>query len=220
MSSIISFRIAAKLKQFVHSLDIGWLDNPSGDFSWQEGVGQSTGFKYDSTHLFWQDGLPAGFINIVTQVPGQVQQDTANFGFNPTPSQGWGSIPPAVVGSTTWAYTDSFCQLNIGAIYALADSFQLHKVHWILINFPVSPYYKNSLSYSYWGASWPAAEGVLQELREIENTNPFFHFYDANNNGNHDYGPEDAYDENHLSYLGAAKMGTRLDSLIRQIGIQ
>ena len=97
-----------KIKAVCSSLDIGWLDNPSGDFSWQEGVGQSTGFKYDSTHLFWQDGLPAGFINIVTQVPGQVQQDTANFGFNPTPSQGWGSIPPAVVGSTTWAYTDSF----------------------------------------------------------------------------------------------------------------
>jgi uncharacterized protein (TIGR02171 family) len=188
----------SKIRVVCSSLDIGWLDNPHGDYSWAEGVGQSTGFKYDADHNFWQDGLPTGFMNIVNQVPGQLPVDTANFGFNGCAPQGWGSNPPPVAGSVTWAATDSFCQQNLQAISTLADSFQSHRVHWILINFPVSPYYRNTTAYCLWGASWQTAAAILQQLNEMENTNPFFHFYDANNNGNHDYGPEDAYDENHL----------------------
>jgi uncharacterized protein (TIGR02171 family) len=209
-----------RIRVVCSSLDIGWLDNPNGDYSWEEGVGQSTGFKYDAGHNFWQDGLPTGFMNIVNQVPGQLAVDTIDLGFNFTASQGWGSNPPPVAGSVTWAATDSFCQRNLQAISALADSFQSHKVHWILINFPVSPNYKNSPSYSYWGVSWQAAADILQKLNEIENRNPFFQLYDANQNGNHDYGPDDAYDENHLSGVGAAKISTRLDSLISKIGIK
>jgi hypothetical protein len=54
-------------------------------------------------------------------------------------------------------------------------------------------------------------------MRRLESTNPYFHFYDANCDGNHDYGDAEAYDPNHLSEFGVTKLSTRLDSIISTI---
>lgn len=102
-------------------------------------------------------------------------------------------------------------------IARIADTLRTRGTHWILINFPMSPKFKGTVSYSPDGPSWPTARDVLQQIRNIETSNFFFHLYDANNDGNHDYDSLDFIDEYHLSGKGADKIGRRTDSVIHTI---
>jgi hypothetical protein len=58
---------------------------------------------------------------------------------------------------------------------------------------------------------------MTQQLKALESTHSNFHFYDAYNDGNHDYSDSEAGNWNHLCYRGAAKLTGRIDSLIRLI---
>ena len=51
----------------------------------------------------------------------------------------------------------------------------------------------------------------------LESQNPSFHYYDAHNEGNHDYTDSDALDCSHLSYTGALKLSARVDSVLMTI---
>jgi hypothetical protein len=68
--------------------------------------------------------------------------------------------------------------------------------------------------YGYYGPSWSTAEAILGDMRQIERENSYFHFYDANNDGNHDYTNAEALNQNHLDSLGANKLTLRVDSLL------
>jgi len=48
----------------------------------------------------------------------------------------------------------------------------------------------------------------------MESISSYVHFYDANNFSDHDYTDADASNTGHLSFSGAAKLTSRLDSLI------
>jgi hypothetical protein len=58
---------------------------------------------------------------------------------------------------------------------------------------------------------------VLQDLYDLDSANQFFLLYDAHNDGNHDFGNEDAFYENHLSEQGAIKLTSRVDSIIHAL---
>jgi hypothetical protein len=45
----------------------------------------------------------------------------------------------------------------------------------------------------------------------------YFHFYDANGEGNHDYADSEAVDFDHLFPAGARKLSVRLDSVVQAI---
>jgi hypothetical protein len=157
-------------------------------------------------------------MEIIRQVPLPTSNDTLNMGFHALPSMDWGTDPPPVSANPiTWDTTDPIYIQNISTITILADTLRSRGIHWIVINFPVSYFYKNSNNYSFWGPSWPTAKGILQQMRNLETTNQFFHLYDANKEGNHDYMDEDAFDSDHLSAVGANKLTARLDMLIDSI---
>jgi hypothetical protein len=86
-----------------------------------------------------------------------------------------------------------------------------------MIDYPVSPYYKNTEYYGPFGPSRTTAHEITHALRVLEISNRFFHLYDANMDGNHDYADAEAGNENHLVYAGAEKLSARLDSLIHEI---
>ncbi len=48
----------------------------------------------------------------------------------------------------------------------------------------------------------------------LEGTSSYVHFYDAYNFGNHDYTDDEAVNAGHLDAKGAAKLTTRIDSII------
>ena len=58
---------------------------------------------------------------------------------------------------------------------------------------------------------------MMSQLRNLESQYPYFHVYDAYQDGNHDYTDADARDCNHLCSVGAAKLTGRLDTLIASI---
>ena len=68
-----------------------------------------------------------------------------------------------------------------------------------------------------WGPLRETAVQVLNQLRFIEASNPYFHLYDANIDGNHDYEDREAFDYDHLCAVGAGKLTRRLDTLIDSI---
>jgi hypothetical protein len=187
---------------------------------WANGFGLSKGYKYDSTHCFWNNGVSSDFKYMIKQVspPIPFPVDISVYsGYSPGYCNGWGDTLPPHLGSSTWTISDSIYQSNLSAIMMIADTLRSKKIHWIMINFPVSPHYKGTDYYSYWGPSWQTARDILQQLRNIEITNPYFHLYDANFDGNHDYGEEDAMDQTHLCGSGADKLTARLDTLIDSI---
>jgi hypothetical protein len=215
---------STKMKIICSSLDIGWLwypdgDHPFGDMGWKIGVGNSKGFKYDSCHDFWgSDTSINGIRDIIKCIPIPVPGETLSLGWGASGSEGWGGDPPLIqTDNLEWTVNDTDFRKNLASIRMVADSARIRKVHWIVVNFPVSPHYRNTEAYAMFGPSWQTARCILDSLREISLTNEYFHLYDANNDGNHDYDDADALNENHLSFLGAEKLSGRIDSIIHAI---
>ena len=98
-------------------------------------------------------------------------------------------------------------------ITQLSQELAAKGIHLILINFPMSPKYKNTAYYSSDGPSWATATAVVVQFRALEASNSYFHFYDAYNNGVNDYSDADAFNCNHLCPNGAAKLTARLNTL-------
>jgi hypothetical protein len=221
-----------RLKYICSSLDIGWLCLSDGlptipGTAWKDMVGNSKGFKYDSCHDFWVKNFSLGednnIRNLIKLVPLPAPSETLNLGFQINSSTGWGDNPPPIQdpqpfqSCETWTVNDSIFQQNLAIIRMIADSLSARQLHWIVVNFPVSPNYRSTPAYSIFGPSWQTADDILDSLREIAATNSYFHLYDANMDGKHDYDSADACDYNHISYLGARKLGVRIDSIIHSI---
>jgi hypothetical protein len=58
---------------------------------------------------------------------------------------------------------------------------------------------------------------MVAEIKSLETVNLYFHLYDTYNFGNHDVTDADAGNRNHLCPAGAAKITTRLDTIIHGI---
>jgi hypothetical protein len=205
------------LKAICSSLDISGLNEQNGNLFWESGVGSSKGYLYDSTHDFWRGGESSQMKSILGSVPVPDPEDTLLEGYIPQPCQNWGSKTPSCEGSVTWTVNDTNFKQNIETIKELADTLRLRGIHWVMVNCPNSPYYNTTPAYGLYGPSWATARDILSQLRQIESTNPFFHLYDADMDGNHDYTDDDAFDENHLCDKGAQKLTARIDSLLHII---
>jgi hypothetical protein len=85
----------------------------------------------------------------------------------------------------------------------------------LVVQYPENPAYKTTSSIARYGPSRATYGQLVLWLDSLSQRNPFFHFYDANNGGDHDYADSEALDANHLNYLGARKLSARLDSLLK-----
>ena len=201
------------------SSSVFWFDNPGGDGddSWNSAVINTKGFNYDKNHDFWQDSVPAQFDTYIGNAPFLNCSSEDTFGMSTDPCGGWGGSSPNLMGDITWTVNDSNYINNIALLKRLIQDLAARKVHLLMINFPESPAYKNTDHYNMDGASWPTGMAVVRQLEALQDSSPYFHFYDAYQNGNHDYTDAEAQNWNHLCPVGAAKLSTRLDSLIHTI---
>jgi hypothetical protein len=110
--------------------------------------------------------------------------------------------------------SDSAPQRFLAAFQTLADSLAAWRLHLLLVKFPEHPGYKALGIASRHGPSSATYNELVAWYRRLEQVNPYFHFYDANMNGDHDYTNDEAYDCDHLNYVGRRKMSARLDSVI------
>jgi uncharacterized protein (TIGR02171 family) len=193
--------------------------NMPGRFPWT--VALSKGYQYDQHHNFWQFGLPSCFLDAVTNILIPPFGDVDSLGLHRLPSNGWGDVRSVQNDSSgDWSLDNSNYLGNCAFINQFIDSTTQKKIHLLMYTTPESPAWEDSLGIvGFYGPSIGAENAVIQFFRQVESFNPYFHFYDGNNFGNHDYGPAEAYDSDHLSEQGAAKFSKRIDSLIGTLGI-
>jgi len=211
---------APNLKLVGLPVPLYFFDDPTGDATptyFTGAVGQSRGYLYDSVHSFWTNGFPSGFSQCMASV-----SDAAELAANPWdslgsldwPCDGWQGSNPNLSGPATWTVSDTTYQQNFVAFVALIRMLSSLHIHLLAINFPESPYFKNTDHYESGNISWPTGEAVMAQVTALQANYPYFHVYDAYQNGNHDYGDSDAANSNHLCPHGARKLSLRLDSLI------
>jgi uncharacterized protein (TIGR02171 family) len=205
------------------SLPMRDLCVPNGDNTWDMGMGQARGYLYDRSHSFWQQGVPAGFVPQVLSQPvpavaNPAASDYDSLGLARMPCSGWG-VPDTVTGAATlqWTVADTRYQANLATIQALASELAGRGIHLLMVNFPQHPGYANTRFYGYWGPSQATGADVVADMRLLEQSNAYFHFYDAHDFGRHDYVDGEAFDHNHLCEVGARKLSVRLDSLMHGI---
>jgi hypothetical protein len=217
-SSFISYTIAcnyvlpqvANLKILIMGLD-PYAMNYDQDNPYLNGLPRTLGYQLDQANNFWKNGLPTEIKTKIaafdsSQWPGYYQTGYSKG----TVSGGWGQ--PQIDGAD-YNFNDSTIQVNLVLFQKLADTLRARGVHYFVVNFPENPLYKNTTMIGRLGPSRSTYAQLSSWLRNLEQQNPYFHFYDANNGGDHDYTDAEALDCNHLNYLGARKLSGRIDSL-------
>jgi uncharacterized protein (TIGR02171 family) len=202
-----------KIKVIGFSATPYWLNEINGDVSWNAGIAQSKGYTYDLHHNFWKPGKPPGFDSLIA--PGYYGYYACGIA-DPAgnPCQGWGGDTPPNEYNDTFTLNDQEVINNFDTLEAFISELNALHIQFLVINFPESPAYKNTSFYSASGLSWQTGEAVMQKFKSFEQAYQYYHFYDAYNNGNHDYADSEAFNASHLCSKGAAKLSHRLDSLI------
>jgi hypothetical protein len=176
------------------------------------GLLDSKGFEFDSSEHFYKDGIPAGVDSIIKTWGPLEWSDFDSLGFHSeVKATSWGE---PIIDKGDYKIDDSVVQACIAIVKNLAATAAQQKIHVLVVNTPQHPGYATSENMGRLGPSVKTYRKLETILQTIETQNSYFHYYDANNFGNHDYTPDDAYDENHLSPKGAAKLTTRIDSLV------
>lgn len=180
------------------------------------GLYDSKGYGLDSANGFYRGGLPQ-------QVEDRIAAFTSDSwrGFDDRGAfvdsiigEGWGA--PVIEGGD-YSLDDSVVQSNITLLEELADSTAARGIKLIVVNYPQNPAYRNTGMAGRAGPSRDTWLGLAALLHEMEQAHSGFHFYDANNLGDHDYGDSEAFDTNHLNARGAAKIAARIDSVLQAI---
>ena len=185
-------------------------------------LGPNKGYNYDRNHQFWKGGLPANFEKCMALVPCPELPNIDTLGLYREICMNWGGPTPEIASSQLWTFNDSEAytayMANFQKIKGLAQTLADRKIHFLLYITPESPQYRFTDSYCLDGPTRAAGEAVVSQLKALQDSIPgYFHFYDANCEGNHDYADSEAYDCDHLCPAGARKLSARLDSLVHVI---
>jgi uncharacterized protein (TIGR02171 family) len=209
----------SEVRMVIMNLRLGSLAlNPDGDVTWNEGTAQSTGFLYDLNHGFWASGLPPFFDQLVTRAPFTEPDPVDSLGMVALPAcAGWGAPQTTATWDISWDTSDANCQANLATLRTMAADAAARGVHVLFVNMPVSPAYATCDNYYPEGPSQQTARELIGWLDRLAAQNAYFHFYDANNYGVHDYTDDDAFENSHLCLTGANKLSARLDSIARTI---
>jgi formylglycine-generating enzyme required for sulfatase activity len=204
---------APKLKYLIMGLDPYTF--PFDDYC--NGLPRTLGFQFDAGHDFWRNGLPRGVETKIAAFDSTKWPDYFTTGYPTTRrSDGWGApVDEHSAGRDKFRLSDDTIQGNLRLFTLLADSLAARRAHFLVVHFPENPLYKQTPYVGRLGPSREFYAQLTEWLRVLEARNPYFHFYDANMNGDHDYADSEALDCNHLNFRGARKMGARIDSLLR-----
>jgi uncharacterized protein (TIGR02171 family) len=215
-----AFNHVSNLKYLLIDLDIdGWIFNGTGLTTLYQ---ELPGYIYDASHNFWAEGLPENFTTFVkTSFP--ATQDvidiyTAHRGAAFEPQGKWGGSSPLISYDSLWAEHNPqiLTQAESSLLSIITDS-QIRGIKVIGIIFPQSPAYKETGAFGRYGLSRTKASEIIDWLNTLQQKYSNFILMDENKMGDHDYTDAMAFDYDHLSYLGAAQLTHRLDSLLNTL---
>jgi formylglycine-generating enzyme required for sulfatase activity len=176
------------------------------------GLLDSKGFELDSSEHFYKDGIPSEIDSTIKTWGPKDWSEFDSLGFHSkVQATGWGE---PIIDKGDYSIDDSVVQTSLAIVKLLAEIAAHDSIHVLIVNTPQHPGYATSENMGRLGPGVKTYRKLETILQAIESQNNYFHYYDANNFGNHDYTAEDAYDANHLSPKGAAKLTLRIDSLV------
>jgi hypothetical protein len=201
-------------KFIITTLMPGWLNYPNGNYLWKKFYISSKGYQYDKNHNFWKSGWPEKFLPAMQSITfPQISADT--LGFMPHPVGKWGKAFKGPHCADFTVQSPNFMG-NMKILKQIVRILEMLKIHLLIINFPVAPDFANSSLYGPYGPkNKTVVKDIFKILREMEKQSDYFHFYDANRFGQHDFTDEDSQNHGHLSAKGAAKLTPRIDSLVQ-----
>jgi formylglycine-generating enzyme required for sulfatase activity len=203
----------SNLKVVIMGLDAYAL-NFNSDNPYLNGLPRTLGYGFDLENDFWKTGLPDKIKSKIALFDSTQWLNFSSNGYLKAKPLGQGSWGDTIFqGAAQYEFEDSTIQKNILIFKTFASLLAARKTHFILVNFPENPKYKQTSMIGCIGPSKTTYAKLAAWLRNLEKQNTYFHFYDANMNGDHDYTDAEALDCNHLNYLGAKKLSTRVDSL-------
>jgi uncharacterized protein (TIGR02171 family) len=179
------------------------------------GILESKGFLYDKNHHFWAQGEPTGFLGLINAIPlPAIPGLIDTLGLVAMATNGWGGPNPDLEFTYKGDTNETNLRSNLSTLDTLAQNLSALGINVLFFVTPESPYYKD-LGYSgRYGPDLTTGNWIVNHFVELSQANPLIHMYDAHKGGNHDYGDEDALDQDHLSEHGAQKFSTRVDSLV------
>jgi hypothetical protein len=205
---------ASSLKVLAIGLDAYGMGTFDTINPYLSGLSRAVGYQLDKSNNFWRSTIPDGIKSKIAAYDSTQWPHFNAHGFTRSRDTGsWGGTTPLIEGMD-FAYSSTVLA-NLELFKTMSDSLKKRGIHLLVINYPESPAYKTTTMIGRLGPSRITYAQIAAQLRTYEASNTYFHFYDANMDGNHDYADSEALDYNHLNYRGARKLSTRIDSLFR-----
>ena len=204
---------ARRLKAVVLGVMPGWM-------LWTEDQGvsfavrASAGWAYDEHHGFWKDGVPGAIDAVAAHKDWTASGSLSDRGDHYQSAGGWGGDNPSSIDVATDSLEGKIFARNWERLVSTAKELADSGVQVILVQFPVSPRYRNTPRAGRWEPYWSTYEEMISRFKRLESLSPRIHFVDENKDGKHDYADDEAWDSDHLASTGAMKLTRRLDSLI------
>jgi uncharacterized protein (TIGR02171 family) len=205
-----------QLKLIGMDLILGRLQVKNGEVNFSQGILINKGYNYDKNHFFWKQGLPDNFIAAVTSANSPLP-DFDTLGICRSQCYGWSGANPPIYIPLDWDTSALEYKENMHEIDSLIDSLSARRIHLLIFIGPENPAYYSLNACGAFGPNLATGHAVIAAFKARELQNPYFHFYDGNIFGQHDYPSEDFFDDSHLCYAGAQKFSMRMDSLIQGI---
>ena len=201
------FKYAPKIKAVVVELSPGFFYRSQPDFL--DVLRQySPGLIYDEKHLNQQNVELIANLSQEYSYPRDLFSQNYKDDSFLLESVSWGDTYVGV--DVSQMLFEAMCvQLNIEILKMLKKETEDRNVKFILAITPRNPAYAETNSFGMFGPSRDVARQIIDELRKSG-----FEIFDENKDGKHDYTAEMAYNNSHLSYIGARQFTARLDSLL------
>ena len=217
-----AFNHLKKLKYVVISIDIDlWYHGETETYNFFDKEYENyPGYIYDRNHNFWKDGVPEKMASMTQESMGvqeYYQILVPSRGFCREDPVSWEENPVVEYDSTWMDYSSANFYASLNHLKNILQSAENYGVYVVGIVFPQSPNFKNTGSFGKYGIRRSEAPKLLKEIQDLEKEYPHFVFWDENKMGNHDYSDKMAKNKDHLSYLGAEKITSRLDSLLKTL---
>lgn len=215
---------AKALKYLIIGLDIDLWTEYDSEGAIQVNFGDAAGFQYDMHHQYWRDGVDSLFLKRVEEIAlakTEFVKMRENRGWSSHECvPDWGSQGTGLVEiqEDSTAFDDGArYESNYSKLLQVLDIAKKQNVVVVGVVFPVSPYYRNTGSYSRHGMRRSMAEKMIERFKKLAEENENFVLMDENKMGNHDYLGNVACDFDHLCVEGAKKLTSRLDSLLKSL---
>ncbi|MCQ2054876.1 MAG: TIGR02171 family protein [Fibrobacter sp.] len=215
-----------KMRYLVVSLDLDfWWKDATKDNWFHDGSDAKAmsykGFVYDKNHNYWvgePDITPLyeaskkaprttlARLDSMIEQRGQLQTECA-------PSSSWTSG----LGNAQLDPSQQALDASMNALKTIIEESAKRKVKVIGTIFPMSPEFKKSEYYGYYGMRRSIAESLISELEEMSSTYSNFVLFDENKGGEHDYKGGMNADAQHLCDEGGKLYTSRLDSLLLEL---